>query len=111
VVLRADRRTERDVVVEERSEPLDDAALAEVRRLAAAGGPHVQRVLRLEEEGRAIWYEWIPGEPRPLAALTEPERRQLAEPLASLPAGPVRRFVRTPAGPVLLVVAPPEDNG
>jgi serine/threonine-protein kinase len=111
VVLRGDRRTARDVLVEERRQPLDEAALAEVRRLAAAGGPHVQRVLRLDEEERAIWYESIPGEPRPLAALTEPERRQLAEPLASLPAGPVRRFVRTPAGPVLLVVTPPDDNG
>ena len=110
VVLRYDRRTERHVLVEERAAPLDDAALARVRSLAAAGGPFVQRVLGLDVDRRAISYESIDGEARPLAALTPAERAELAAPLAALPPGATRTFARTPAGPVLLIVAPPEDD-
>jgi serine/threonine-protein kinase len=111
VVLRYDRRTERDVLVEERAAPLDEAGLERVRRLAAAGGPFVQRVLRLDADGRSISYESIEGEARPLAALTPAERRQLAAPLAALTPAAARAFARTPAGPVLLVVAPPDEDG
>jgi serine/threonine-protein kinase len=56
---RRDPRTARDVLVETRAEPLDDAALGELRRLAAQGGPDVQRVLRISADRREIWYEVV----------------------------------------------------
>jgi hypothetical protein len=94
-------------VVELRDEPLGDAALDLLRRLAAAGGPFVQRVLRLSDDRRTIWYEALPGTPLPLPALTAPERARLAPALAALPPGAVRSFARTAAGPVLLVAPGP----
>jgi serine/threonine-protein kinase len=104
VTLRRDPRTARDVVVETRATPLDDEALADLRRRAIAGGPHVQRVLRLSDDRREIWYEAIEGEPLPLAALTAAERARLG---ASLAAGGAAGFVRGPVGPVLLVTPTP----
>ena len=103
LALRRDTRTARNVVIEERSQPLDDGALDQLRNIAAAGGPFVQRVLRLSEDRRAIWYEAIPGDPVPLAELTEEERRALASVIASLPAGIARSVARTSAGPVVLI--------
>ncbi len=50
-----DPRTGRDVLIEELDAPLDDAALADLRRLAAAAGPNVARVLSYD--GRRIVYE------------------------------------------------------
>jgi eukaryotic-like serine/threonine-protein kinase len=100
---RRDARTAREVVVERRDEPLGDDALAALRRVAAAGGPYVQRVLRLSEDRRTIWYEALPGDPQPLAALTDAERAAVSGALAALPAGAARRFARTTTGPVLLV--------
>jgi serine/threonine-protein kinase len=103
LIVRWDPRTARDVLVEERAQPLADADLDHVRRLAAAGGPLVQRVLRLSDDRRTIWYETIPGDALPLADLNPDERARLAAPLAALPDGAARGFVRTPAGPVLLL--------
>jgi len=56
---RRDARVGRWVLVEERAAPLDEAELARVRALAAAGGPHVQRVLALSEDRRSVVYEWV----------------------------------------------------
>ena len=102
LTLRHDPRTARTLWVEERAVPLDEAALAELRRIAAAGSPHVQRLLRLGDDRRSIFYERVEGEPQPIEALTAAERAMLAVPLARLPAR-ARAFVRTPEGPVLLV--------
>ncbi|HLK88415.1 MAG TPA: serine/threonine-protein kinase [Polyangia bacterium] len=103
LVLRHDPRTAREVLVEERAAPLADDALDELRATATRGGPHVQRVLRLSEDRRTIWYEAVAGERHPLDALTVPERAALAPALAALPPGRALAFVRTPAGPVLVV--------
>jgi serine/threonine-protein kinase len=107
LVLRHDPRTAREVLIEEHASPLDSAALQELREVAAAGGPQIQRLLRLDAERRAIWYELIEGDPQPLAALTAAERAALAAQLDRLPAGRRRAFVRTPAGPVVLVAPVP----
>jgi serine/threonine-protein kinase len=104
VVRRHDRRSARDVLVEEHTVALTDDELAELRRVAAAGGPHTQRVLRLSDDRTQIWYEAIAGDPLPLEAMTADERAQVSAARASLPAGAARGFVRTPGGPVLLVV-------
>jgi serine/threonine-protein kinase len=103
LVLRRDPRTGRPLLSEEHPDPLDEAGLAAVRRLAAAGGPYVQRVLRLSDDRRAVWYERIEGEPLPIDAATPAERDRLAPALASWPAPSPPRFVRTPGGPVLLL--------
>ena len=107
LVLRHDPRTGREVLVEEHASPIDSEALRELREVAAAGGPQIQRLLRLDADRRAIWYEVVEGEPQPLEALTPAERAAVAAPLGRLPAARTRAFVRTPAGPVLLVAPVP----
>ncbi len=107
LVLRHDPRTARELLVEEHASPIDSEALQELREVAAAGGPQVQRLLRLDAERRAIWYELIEGDPQPLTALTPAERAAVAVPLSRLPAARQRAFVRTPAGPVVLVAPVP----
>lgn len=108
LVRRHDPRTARDVLIEERAAPIEAAALDDLRRIAAAGGPQVQRILRLSDDRRAVWYELIAGEAaQPLEALTATEHDALADILAQLPSTGARRFVRTPAGPVLLVCPEP----
>jgi eukaryotic-like serine/threonine-protein kinase len=104
LVRRRDPRTARDVMVQERLQPLDDAALADLRRVAGAGGPHVQRVLRLSEDRRAVWYEAIDGDVQPLGELTGAEHTHIRDALSALPTGAATTFVRTPAGPVVLVI-------
>jgi len=74
-----------------------------LRTIAAAGGPFVQRVLRLSDDRRAVWYEAIAGEPVPLGELSDEERRPLAAAIASLPVGAARFVARTSAGPVVLI--------
>src|SRR5450432_3489867 len=108
LVRRHDPRTARDVLIEERAAPIEGAALDDLRRIAAAGGPQVQRVLRLSDDRRAVWYEIIAGDAaQPLDALTATEHEALADTLAQLPSTGARRFVRSPAGPVLLVCPEP----
>ena len=67
----------------------------------------MQRVLRLSDDRRTIWYEALPGAPLPLATLTPAERAGLTAALATLPPGAARSFTRTTAGPVLLVTPGP----
>jgi len=64
-----DERLGRPVLVERRDNPVEGAALARLRALAAAGGPLVQRVLALSEDGRTVSYELVPGPRAPLASL------------------------------------------
>jgi len=103
LLLRRDDRTARDVVIEERTQPLEERALERLRNIAAAGGPLVQRVLRLSEDRRTIWYEAVAGDTVPLDALTDDERRPLAAVIAALPPGAARLVARTSAGPVVLI--------
>ena len=103
LVVRRDTRTARHVLIEERAQPLEEIALERLRNIAAAGGPLVQRVLRLSDDGRAIWYEAIVGEAVPVELLSDEERGPLAAAIASLPAGVARFVARTSAGPVVLI--------
>jgi serine/threonine protein kinase len=101
--LRRDARTARNILIEERAQPLSDDALDRLRNIAAAGGPFVQRVLRLSDDRRAIWYETIVGEAVTLDELSAEERRPLAPVLAALPPDAVQSIARTSAGPVVLI--------
>ncbi|HSZ83648.1 MAG TPA: serine/threonine-protein kinase [Polyangia bacterium] len=107
LLLRREPRTARVVLVEQRAEPLDAAALVDVRRRAAAGGPAVQRVLHLSDDRREIWYEALDGDAWPAGAATAPERARLDLARAALPDLPLTHFARTPAGPVWLVAPLP----
>ena len=112
---RRDPRVGRWIVVETRDRPLDEAALAHVRAVAAAGGPHLQRVLGLSDDRRTVIYEAIEGPAVALDALTPAEREALDASLADLHGadtdGPALvatvRVARTPGGPVLLVAPEP----
>jgi eukaryotic-like serine/threonine-protein kinase len=101
ILLRHDPRGARELLVEERSEPVEGAALDELRHVAAAGGPYTQRVLALSTDRRSISYEIPQGALEPLSALTATERDLLAPSLQALPPGRATHFVRTAAGPVI----------
>ena len=105
LILRRDTRTGRLVLIEQGAEPLDGEALEDVRRRAGAGGPSVQRVLRLSDDRREVWYEALEGATLPLDAATAAERARLA---AARPALLLTHFVRTEGGPVWLVAPQPE---
>ncbi len=109
LAVRRDARTARNILIEERAQPLTEAAIDRLRNIAAAGGPLVQRVLRLSDDRRAIWYEAITGAAVPIDELPEEERRPLERAIASLPTGAARFVARTPAGPVVLIA--PERPG
>jgi serine/threonine-protein kinase len=108
LLLRRDPRTARVVLVEQAAEPLDDAALEDVRRRAAAGGPAVQRVLRLSDDRREIWYESLDGDGLPASAATPAESARLG---AAAPGLALTHFARTEGGPVWLVAPLPASSG
>ena len=56
-----DERLGRPVLVERRDGAVEGPSLARLRALAAAGGPLVQRVLALSDDGRTVTYELVPG--------------------------------------------------
>ena len=62
VYRRHDPRLGRPVLVEIRHRPVEADELAMLRALAATGGPHVQRVLALSDDGREVTYELIEAE-------------------------------------------------
>jgi len=115
---RADPRLGRRVLVERRDLPLGAGELGRLRALAALGGPHVQRVLSLSDDGPAVViYELIDGPRRPFAEVESsaafPPRvrealRRAREALraveAGAPAGSMREVVLTSGGPVLRVI-------
>jgi serine/threonine-protein kinase len=106
-----DPKIGRPILVEELSEPLASEAREALKRLARAGGPHVQRVLALEEG--AVVYEVLDGEPVPAGTLGPDEARQLEDAWAALAsaglyASPRHPVIRTAGGPVILVVLPRE---
>jgi serine/threonine-protein kinase len=102
---RRDARTGRLILVEQVDAPLDEGQLVDLRHRAAAGGPHVQRVLRVSDDKREIWYELISGEPHPAAAATAGERAAL-DSAATAAAFALTHFARTDGGPVWLVAPP-----
>jgi eukaryotic-like serine/threonine-protein kinase len=102
-------RVGRRVLIEELDQELDEGGRERLRGLARAGGPHVQRILAVDADGRAVVYEALDGEEVSTAALTPKEARALAPAWAALAdAGfgpsPDLRVVRTAGGPVILVV-------
>ena len=111
LLLRREPRTARVVLVEQADAPLDEDAVAELRRRAGAGGPHVQRVLRLSDDRREVWYEALgaalggalEGAALPVEAATLAERARLDAARAAKPDVPLTHFVRTEGGPVWLV--------
>jgi hypothetical protein len=115
LALRHDPRLGRLVLAETLDHALDAEGRARLGLLAAAGGPHVQRVLRLDEGGPGqptptVFYELLPGAPTALGALPVEEAALLAEDWAALvPLGrqptPESPVVRTAGGPVILVVS------
>jgi tetratricopeptide (TPR) repeat protein len=109
LVLTGDPRVGRQVLHERLDRPLDGPESERVRRLAAAGGPHVQRILALAPTADSITYEWLDAPPQPLAALPPADAALLAPSwklLAELgfPPAPARLVVRTDGGAVILVV-------
>ncbi len=95
---RRDPRVGRWIVVEERDAPLDEPALAELRAVAAAGGPHLQRVLGISDDRRSVVYEAIgeadtPANVARVDALPAPERAALTR-RARRPARARRRSAR-----------------
>ena len=116
LVRRRDPRVGRWIVVEERDAPLDEPALAELRAVAAAGGPHLQRVLGISDDRRSVVYEAIVEADTPanvvrIDALPAAERAALAAALAGLHAAgadalaqrPGATAARTEGGWVVLV--------
>jgi tetratricopeptide (TPR) repeat protein len=110
LLLRREPRTARVVLVEQRVLPLDEAALVDVRHAAAAGGPDVQRVLRLSDDRREIWYEALAGEIVAIGAGTDEERQRLDAARTRHPDVSFTHFAREVAGPVWLV-APAGTSG
>jgi serine/threonine-protein kinase len=108
LIVRHDPRVDRDVLVERRSAALSEEDVTRIKRLAAAGGPHVQRVTSLDVEAGEITYEWLAAELTAFASLSRAEVEDLKpvwarlEPLG-LSADPGRPIARTAGGPVVLV--------
>lgn len=107
---RDDPQLGRPVLVEIRDQPAEGDALAALQTMAGAGGPHVQRVLTLSDDGRAVTYELCEGRQCASTALPPAEATLIAEAERGLaaagvppPASP-RSVAMTPGGPVLLVV-------
>jgi serine/threonine-protein kinase len=111
LLVAVDPRVGRLVLREELDQPLSPDAVAEVHALAAVGGPHVQRILALDPDLRAITFENIEGEEICLRDLLPDEQHLLDAcwpALAPLGLGPTpeRRVLRTPNGPIVLISPP-----
>ena len=110
---RTDSTIGRLVVVEIRDQPVVDGALDRLRALAAAGGPQVQRVLALSEDGRTVTYELCEGtRVSPLELSTE-DAAAVARALDAIDAAcseaapqATRGIIMMPGGPVVLIVEP-----
>jgi hypothetical protein len=113
---RDDLQLGRPVLVELRDQPAEGDTLSTLRTMAAAGGPHVQRVLTLSDDGRAVTYELCEGPQCTPAALPPTEATLIAEAeralaAAGVPAPEIPRSVAlTPGGPVLLLVQPVSER-
>lgn len=114
--LELDPRTEREVVVWRPHEPLQGERLRLWQKLAACGGPRVQRVLGLADArgqvGAQVLFERLEGPEVPVVQLGAPEARALEDALSELasllPHPP--RVVSTLSGPVVLLQPPLRDR-
>jgi tetratricopeptide (TPR) repeat protein len=106
LALVSDPRVGRDVLVETLDAPLEGEALDRLRALAAAGGPHVQRILAVGADGGSVTYEWLDGEETTAGALAAEERARLDGMLAALGMGAEARVLRTTDGALIVAVAP-----
>jgi hypothetical protein len=105
-----DARLGRPVLVELREHPVEGPALERLRAVAALGGPFVQRVLALSDDGRAVTYEFLAGPRQSLdtlpaglaTALAETHRRLVDA--GQLPEDRDAEVILTPTGPVLPIV-------
>ena len=100
---REDPRLGRPVLVEVLDVAAQGETLAQLRALAAAGGPHVQRLLALSDDGTTVTYEVCEGTDVDADALAagNPEQASVIREVM----GEALRAVQTPGGPVLLIVA------
>ncbi len=112
LLLQQDPRTDRAVVVWRPDQLLQGPALRKWQKLAALGGPLVQRVLSLCDAqgvlGKQVTFEQLTGACVKLNEITSDERLALSQKLAAM-AAVAPECVRTPAivqtatGPVLLI--------
>ncbi|HVR62176.1 MAG TPA: protein kinase [Polyangia bacterium] len=114
LVLARDPRVGRLILREARLQPLEDDELDRLRLRAAAGGPHVQRILEITADRTQIVYEAIAGLAVSLEDLSSDDRARLGPAVEALRAAGVATgalsVVRTLGGPVVLV-APPLPPG
>jgi len=109
---RDDPNLGRPVLVEVRDRPVADGEIERLQSVAALGGPFVQRVLTLSEDGRTVTYELGEGPRAKPSDLSVEEAAEVARASARLDEldpgasrGP-RGVILTAGGPLLLVVEP-----
>jgi tetratricopeptide (TPR) repeat protein len=102
----SDPRVGRDVLVEALDAPLQEEELDRLRAVAAAGGPHVQRILAVGADAASVTYEWLDGEETTVGALAAEERARIDGSVAALLLREEARVVRTGDGGLIVVVAP-----
>jgi len=117
-----DARLGRPVLIERRAAPVTGAELERLRAVAALGGPFVQRTLALSDDDTTVTYERVEGRHHRLASLAPLLATMAAQDTAALTRShaalvalgaisPGRvDVVVAPAGPILQVVAPLDDD-
>ena len=111
-----DARLGRTVLVETREQALEGPALDRLRAVATLGGPFVQRVLALSDDGRSVTYEFLTGPRQPVSTLPAALAATLMQTHRALvTAGQLltereAEVIVTPAGPVLAVVEVDADQ-
>jgi tetratricopeptide (TPR) repeat protein len=107
---RDDPQLGRPVLIELRDRAVQGQALAILRALAAAGGPHVQRLLALSDDAQTVTYELCEGRvlaaadlsPGDAAIVTQAHSAMITS--GALDATRPARIAMMPGGPVLLIV-------
>lgn len=107
---RDDPNLGRPVLVEVRDRPVADGEIERLQSVAALGGPFVQRVLMLSEDGRTVTYELGEGPRATPSDLSVEEAAEVARASARLDeldpgaSSVPRSVILTIGGPLLLVV-------
>jgi serine/threonine protein kinase len=108
---RDDPQLGRPVLVELRDHPVEGPSLVVLQALAAAGGPHVQRVLAVSDDGRTVTYELCCGPDVAASSDKASELHAAVEAVQSAhaadadgPAVSQPRIVLSSGSPVVLVV-------
>ena len=97
------------MLVEVLDVPAQDDTLAQLRALAAAGGPNVQRLLAVSDDATTVTYELCEGTEVDAEALAARHPQQANVIRAAT--GERLRAVQTAGGPVLLIVAAERSGG